>query len=114
MGAATRRGGRVVAYGFAGASGPAGGPSNLRVMRGFFDLFVRAPLTRRHASFYGITALYRKNREPFVEDITELLGLLARGSLLPTIAERLPLLDARRANELLEAGGISGKIVLVR
>jgi len=29
------------------------------------------------------------------------------------VAERLPLAEARRAHELLEAGGIGGKIVLV-
>jgi len=31
----------------------------------------------------------------------------------PLIAQRLPLAEARRAHELLGAGGVTGKIVLV-
>lgn len=111
---ATRRGGRVVGYGFAGTTGRNGGPSNLKVTRGFSDLFVRGPVTGRRASFYGITALYRKNRTPFFEDLRILIDLLADGRLNPVIAARLDLLDARTGNELIEAGGVNGKIVLVR
>lgn len=110
---ATRRGGRVVAYGFAGATGSNGGPSALRVAGGFVDLFVRAPFIGRRASFYGITALYRKDPAPFLQDLSKLFDLLTRGLIHPIIAARLPLLEARRANELLEGGGFSGKIVLV-
>lgn len=47
-------------------------------------------------------------------DLAEVLQLLAEGKIHPVIAARLPLLDARAANELLEAGGVNGKIVLVR
>jgi len=39
--------------------------------------------------------------------------LLRTRKIQPTISQKLPLLDARRANELLEKGGIRGKIVLV-
>ena len=45
--------------------------------------------------------------------LTRLLDLLARGTIRPVVAERLPLAEARRAHELLEAGDIGGKIVLV-
>jgi NADPH:quinone reductase-like Zn-dependent oxidoreductase len=110
-----RRGGIVVAYGFSSAAaGPDRGPANLSLAAGFFDLFVRTPLAGRRASFYGITALYRKNSTPFREDLPVLFDLLKRGQITPTITARLPLLDARHANELLEAGGVNGKIVLVR
>lgn len=111
---AVRRRGRVVAYGFAGTAGPDGRPSNLRVARGFLDLFLRAPFIRRRGNFYGVTALYRKDHTPFFQDLSELFQLLADGRIHPTISVRLPLLDARRANELLEAGGLNGKIVLLR
>jgi len=42
-----------------------------------------------------------------------LFELLRRRQLRPHIAARLPLLDGRHAQELLEAGGVAGKIVLV-
>lgn len=110
-----KRGGIVVSYGFSSAAtGPNSGGSNLRLFGGFFDLFVRAPLMGRRAKFYGITALYRKDRTPFREDLPVLFDQLAQRQITPTIAARLPLLDARHANELLEAGGVGGKIVLVR
>ena len=40
------------------------------------------------------------------------MALLAEGKLAPRIAARMPLADARRANERIEAGGVDGKIVL--
>jgi NADPH:quinone reductase-like Zn-dependent oxidoreductase len=44
--------------------------------------------------------------------LAELLDLLKEGKLNPVIAERIPLLDASKAHELLEAGGYAGKVVL--
>jgi NADPH:quinone reductase-like Zn-dependent oxidoreductase len=38
---------------------------------------------------------------------------LADGSLEPTIQERIPLLEAARAHELIEGGKYAGKVVLV-
>lgn len=105
--AATRRGGTVVWYGFGGASTiPA-------LAHSAFSLFVGAPLRGRRGKFYGITALYRKDPTPFREDLPRLFGLLAARTIAPRVAETLPLLEARRANERLEAGGIEGKLVLV-
>ncbi len=45
--------------------------------------------------------------------LTELLDLLAEGSIKPVVAERIPLVAAARAHELLELGGYAGKVVLV-
>jgi NADPH:quinone reductase-like Zn-dependent oxidoreductase len=45
--------------------------------------------------------------------LTELLDLLAAGTLAPPVAARIPLIDAARAHERLERGGNAGKIVLV-
>jgi NADPH2:quinone reductase len=104
---ATARGGAVVWYGFMGASGlPA-------LLRTAWNVFVRTRLTGRRGHFYGITLLYRKDPLPLREDLGRLFALLAARRLQPRIAERLPLLDARRANERLEAGGMVGKLVLV-
>ncbi len=47
----------------------------------------------------------------FRQDLTELVALLARQAISPSIAARLPLAQAAEAHRLL-AGGVSGKIVL--
>jgi NADPH2:quinone reductase len=43
-----------------------------------------------------------------------LLHLLQQQEVKPLIAQRFPLAEARRAQELLGKGGVIGKIVLVR
>jgi NADPH2:quinone reductase len=104
---ATRRGGVVVSYGFMTARSP------LATFRGFAALFLSARLAGRRGTFYGITALYRKDKRPFREDLAKLFQLLAERKLQPRIAARLPLLAGREAERLLETGGIVGKIVLL-
>jgi NADPH2:quinone reductase len=47
------------------------------------------------------------------ERLAELLDLLAAGKIKPVVAERIPLVEAARAHELLERGGHAGKVVLV-
>ena len=47
------------------------------------------------------------------ETLMELLDLLAAGKIKPVVAERIPLVEAARAHELLERGGYAGKVVLV-
>jgi NADPH2:quinone reductase len=42
-----------------------------------------------------------------------LLDLLQQQKIKPLIAQRFPLAEARRAQELLGKGGVIGKIVLV-
>lgn len=103
----TRRGGISVWYGFVGVKGLGA------VARSAWSLLIGAPLRGRRGSFYGITKLYRKDPRPFHEDLPKLFDLLARGNISPRIAQTFPLLDARKANERLEAGGIEGKLVLV-
>lgn len=107
---ATRRGGTVVAYGFSGAL-KNGQPDNMATVRGMWSLFVGAFFRVRKSAFYGITMLYRKDPQPFREDLAKLFELLARGALKPAIATRLPLLAAREAAVMLERGGFQGKIV---
>jgi NADPH2:quinone reductase len=46
-------------------------------------------------------------------DAIALLDLLRQGKIKPLIAQRFPLVEARQAQELLEKGGVTGKIVLV-
>jgi NADPH:quinone reductase len=108
---ATRRGGLVVGYGFM-ATVRDGRSSGLEVLRGFAALFLGAPLAGRRGAFYGISARYQKDKRPLKEDLAILVGLLAEKKIRPRLAARLPLLDGRRAQEMLEAGGLAGKIVL--
>jgi NADPH:quinone reductase-like Zn-dependent oxidoreductase len=103
---ATRRGGMVVGYGFMAVDGA------LAKARMFWDLFVGARLRGRRGKFYGITLSYRKDAKPFHEDLPKIFALLARRELSPVIAATFPLLDARRAIELLATGTVEGKIVL--
>jgi NADPH:quinone reductase len=112
---ATKKKGLVISYGFSAATkADSVQPSNLAVVRGYFDLFVRTRIAGRRSKFYGITALYRKDKQPFLEDMPKLLDLLARNQVHPRIAARFGLLDARAANEMQEKGSVDGKIVLVR
>jgi NADPH:quinone reductase-like Zn-dependent oxidoreductase len=54
-----------------------------------------------------------KDNAWYRETLTELLDLLAAGKIKPVVAERIPLLEAARAHELLERGGYAGKVVLL-
>ena len=51
--------------------------------------------------------------EQFREDFATLIELLREGKIHPTVAERLPLSEARHAHELLESSASKGKLVLV-
>src|SRR5512142_2606902 len=62
---------------------------------------------------YSIQTLKRFRPAWFRQDLTTLLDLLRQGKIKPLIAQCLPLAEARRAHELLEKGGVIGKIVLV-
>lgn len=105
--AATKRGGITVWYGFVGVKGLPG------VARSALQVFVDARIRGRRGAFYGITQRYRQDPRPFRADLPQLFALLAAGKIRPRIAQTLPLLEARAANERLEAGGIEGKLVLV-
>jgi NADPH:quinone reductase-like Zn-dependent oxidoreductase len=102
-----RKGGRLVWFGVAATK-----RAGLRViplsllMRTLLALIPdgkRAPLT---PDLSKDNAWYR-------ETLAELLDLLAAGSVKPVVAERIPLVEAARAHELLERGGYAGKVVLV-
>ncbi len=79
----------------------------------FANIFLGSRLRGRRGSFYGITALYRKDRAPFMTDLPKIFALLAEHKLDPMIAQTFPLLAARDALALLATGRVSGKIMLV-
>lgn len=100
-----RRGGRMVSYGEP--------PSRSALFRSLGKL-VGSHLwpDGRLYNLYG-TSAYTFNQRPFLEDWATLFRLLAEGRIEPVIAARFPILEAARANELLESGEVIGNIVLL-
>jgi NADPH:quinone reductase len=68
---------------------------------------------RKRIMPYSIQTLKRLKPAMFREDLGALLDLLQQGKVKPIVAERLPLAEARRAQEVLAKGGVVGKIVLM-
>jgi NADPH:quinone reductase-like Zn-dependent oxidoreductase len=67
----------------------------------------------KSAAFYGITVEYLRDKKPFMEDLQKLFTLLEQGKIKPLIDAKFPLLEARKANELLESGQVTGNLVLL-
>ena len=108
---ALRKGGRLVWFGVAATSKKGMRVIPLSLLTVFLLKIIpdgkRVPLfpdTGKYPQTHN--ALYR-------ETLTELLELLAACTIKPVVAERIPLVEAARAHELLERGGYAGKVVLV-
>lgn len=115
-------GGRVVAYGLTGslrggrlASGRSGGRHRFRAIA-IFGLYIAGGWVlpgRKRVVPYSIQWLKRLRPAWFQQDLIVLLDLLQQQKIKPLIAQRLSLVEARHAHELLGQGGVTGKIVLV-
>jgi len=104
---ALRKGGRLVWFGVAATS-----RAGLRVIPLSFlmsFLLKLIPDGKQAPLFPDVM----KDNAWYRETLTELLDSLAAGSIKPVVAERIPLVEAARAHELLERGGHAGKVVLV-
>jgi NADPH2:quinone reductase len=120
---AVRPGGAVVAYGLTSslrsgrlASGRSGGRHRFRGIA-IFGLYIAGGWllpSRKRVIPYSIQTLKRLKPALFRQDLIALLDLLQLQKIRPLIAQRFPLAEARRAQELLGTGGVIGKIVLVR
>ncbi len=101
-----RRGGVLVEYG------------NPLSMRGIVRLLIQT-LTLdllpngRTVKMYGASGFMPFNRKPFLEDWAVLFRMLQEGKIRPVISGEFPLLEAARANALLESGQVVGNLVLV-
>ena len=99
----------------AGAAAAAQGKGNptfaLAATVARFLLLKLRPDSRRVVS-YTIASARKRNPEHFREDLQELFALLRDGNIEPRVADVMPLGDAGRAHELLEAAKVTGKIVL--
>lgn len=119
---ALRRGGKVVAYGLTAslregrlASGRPGRRNRLHGIPIFALYIVGGWLLpgRKRVIPYSIQTLKRFRPTWFREDLLILLDLLKQEKIKPLVSHRLPLAQAKEAQELLGKGGITGKIVLV-
>jgi len=96
---------------------PATRPDRRQRFRGTasFGLYIAAGWLlpgRKRIIPYSIQTLKRLKPALFRQDLVGLFELLRRGKIEPIIAHRFPLAGARLAHELLEWGGVTGKIVL--
>jgi NADPH:quinone reductase-like Zn-dependent oxidoreductase len=119
---ALRPGGRVVGYGLSsslrGKGLTSSRPGRRQRFRGtaIFGLYIAGGLLlpgRKRVVPYSIQTLKRLKPALFRQDLIALLDLLQQQQIKPLVAQRLPLSEARQAQELLEKGGVVGKIVLV-
>jgi len=120
--AALRTGGRVVGYGnttsLRGEGLTSGRPGRRNRLHGVpvYALYIAGGWLlpgRKRVIPYSIQTLKRLRPALFRRDLGTLLDLLKQQKIKPVIAQRFPLAQARKAQELLEKGGVVGKIVLV-
>jgi hypothetical protein len=81
-----------------------------------FGLYIAASWLlpgRKRVVPYSIQTLKRLKPGLFWQDLIALLDLLQQKKIKPLIAQRFPLAEASRAQEMLGKGGVIGKIVLV-
>jgi NADPH:quinone reductase len=119
---ALRRGGRVVGYGLTTSlrgeglsSDRPGRRQRYRNVALFAWYIVSGWLLpgRKRVVAYSIQWLKRLKPEMFREDLVTLFDLLHQKQIKPIVAERFPLAEARRAQEFLAKGGVTGRVVLV-
>jgi NADPH:quinone reductase-like Zn-dependent oxidoreductase len=117
-----RPGGKVVGYGLIssirGEGLASSRPGRRQRFRGtaMFGLYIAGGWLlpgRKRVVPYSIQTLKRLKPALFRQDLIALLELLEQQRIKPLIAERFPLVEARHAHEMLEKGGVTGKIVLV-
>ncbi len=100
-----RRGGILVGYG------------NPQSYRGMVEVLGRVALNRlfptgRSITYYS-TGSSRLDRRPFLQDWAALFRLLAEEKIKPLLAAQYPILEAAKANRLLEDGQVVGNVVLL-
>ncbi|WLQ68644.1 medium chain dehydrogenase/reductase family protein [Streptomyces glycanivorans] len=112
-----RRGGTLVSYGTA-ASKDEEGNSQLPVLKLFALLNAWNTLPNgKKAHFYNLWAGKRRCRKTWqqrmTEDLTQVLRLVADGTLTPQIAAKFALTDTAEALRLAESRTVAGKVIIV-
>ena len=116
------RGGKIVGYGLStslrGEGLTSKRPGRRQRFRGTatFALYIVGGWLlpgRKRVIPYSIQTLKRLKPELFRQNLITLFDLLQQKKIKPIIAHRFCLTEARQAHEMLEKGGVVGKIVLV-
>ena len=101
--AVLRRGGALVHY---------GGPQSFSRFLLLMTKFILYNLLPNGKAIKGY-GTHRVDRRLLMEDWAKLFKLLEEGKIKPIITKRFPILEAAKANELLESGKVTGNIVLL-
>jgi NADPH:quinone reductase-like Zn-dependent oxidoreductase len=102
--------GRLIAYGFSGPG--AATREAVATLRERLAAWSSAEHGLR-AELYSLGEINRRSPSLIRDDLSVLVELLAQHRIAPIIAGRLPLEQVQEAHRRLEAGGVSGKLVLL-
>lgn len=107
---AVRKGGRVISYGFAGDS--LGGTKQMAIGVLQMNALNCWPDGKR-VKLCATPSEVEKDNAWYRETLAELISMLAAGQIDPVIGARVPLVEVKRAHQMLEQGKVAGKVVLV-
>ncbi len=101
-----RRGGVQVSF---------GEPQSLGALFRILGLLIATNLrpNGKRLKLYGTSSYFLFDRRPYLEDWATLFRLLEERQIEPVIMQKFPILEAAKANELLESGQVIGNLVLV-
>jgi NADPH:quinone reductase-like Zn-dependent oxidoreductase len=101
-----RRGGRMVSFGE-----PTGFSELFRILGTLIS--VNLLPNGKSLKLYGTSSYFMFDKRPYLEDWATLFELLGQGKIKPVIAAQFPILEAAKANALLESGSVVGNVVLL-
>ncbi len=105
--------GRLIAYGEMAITGPKKPKKFEKTLHHYLPNLLNRVPGDRIVQWYEVFLEYEAHPDWYQEDMATLFGLLSEQKLNPIITERIPLAEAMRAHELLEASAICGKLVLM-
>lgn len=107
---AVKKGGCVVCYGFAGDN--FGGL--IPMITGILQMILlNAWPDGKQVVLCATPQEVKKDNSWYRETLSELIKMLSSGSIRPVIGARVPLLEVRRAHQIVEQGSVVGKVVLI-
>lgn len=105
--------GRLIAYGEMAITGTQETKRSEVMLHHYLPRLLNYFPGRRTVKWYEVFDEVRAHSDWYHNDLATLIAFLEEGKIKPVIAERLPLEEASRAHELIEASAVSGKIVLI-